>query len=141
MAIAWATQLAVDILLLGFTLYNGYVRSCTGILPRRSLLRVLVRDGAMYFLIICLAILSNILMYHFGDIITARSLSSFTVSLSVTMTCRLMLNLHAAAAATLDISDFTTPPTQMDTLRFASPNLNLSADSPTQTQRSWGGNR
>ncbi|KAJ6565787.1 hypothetical protein DFH09DRAFT_1278466 [Mycena vulgaris] len=44
MAIAWATQLTVDILLLGFTLYNGYVRSCTGILPRRSLLRVLVRD-------------------------------------------------------------------------------------------------
>ncbi|KAJ7464637.1 hypothetical protein FB451DRAFT_1264145 [Mycena latifolia] len=54
----------------------------------------------MYFGVICLANLANILMYYFGDLNTASSLSALTMSLSVTMICRLMLNLHKAAAAT-----------------------------------------
>ncbi|KAJ7330992.1 hypothetical protein DFH08DRAFT_966734 [Mycena albidolilacea] len=116
---AWEALLAGDVLLLAFTLWRGYTQTRDVELPSGSLWRVLVRDGAMYFVlsvirsfrhtfstdlnldlcsVICLANLANILMYYFGDINTATSLSGFTASLSVTMICRLMLNLHEAAA-------------------------------------------
>jgi len=99
LAAAWEAQLAGDIILLTLTLCHGYNHSERGEMLRAGLLwRVLVRDGAMYFGIICLANLANILMYYFGDMYTSSSISTFTVSLSVTMICRLMLNLHEAAA-------------------------------------------
>ncbi|KAJ7808806.1 hypothetical protein B0H14DRAFT_2868829 [Mycena olivaceomarginata] len=84
-------QLAGDVLLLAFTLWRGYTQTRDVELPSGSLWRVLVRDGT----VICLANLANILMYYIN---TATSLSGFTASLSVTMICRLMLNLHEAAA-------------------------------------------
>ncbi|KAJ6536458.1 hypothetical protein DFH09DRAFT_1401945 [Mycena vulgaris] len=87
-----------DIILLGLALYNGYIRSRSHILRTGSLWRVLVRDGTMYFGLICLANLAHILMYYFGDINTSSSLTSFAVALSVTMICRIMLNLHDTAA-------------------------------------------
>ncbi|KAJ7858782.1 hypothetical protein B0H13DRAFT_2356379 [Mycena leptocephala] len=47
---AWEALLGADIILLGFTLYRGYTRSRNDItLPTKSLWRVLVQDGAMYF--------------------------------------------------------------------------------------------
>ncbi|KAF8206695.1 hypothetical protein K438DRAFT_1816308 [Mycena galopus ATCC 62051] len=92
---AWEGLLVVDVMLLGLTLHRGYIRSREA---EVSLWRVIVRDGAMYFAIICLANLANILIYYLGDMYTAASLSAFTASISVTMICRLMLNLYEAAA-------------------------------------------
>ncbi|KAJ7671771.1 hypothetical protein B0H17DRAFT_193542 [Mycena rosella] len=82
-----------------------------------TLWRIIVRDGAMYFGIICLSNLANILMYYFGD-----QLSAFAVSLSVTMICRLMLNLHDAAAINPEISVFVVTHTmELETLEMAEP--------------------
>ncbi|KAJ7230791.1 hypothetical protein C8J57DRAFT_1582858 [Mycena rebaudengoi] len=64
---AWEVLLAGDILLLGFTLYRAYTHSRE--IPTGSLWHVLVRDGAI---IICIANLANILMFYFGDAITAK---------------------------------------------------------------------
>ncbi|KAJ7116899.1 hypothetical protein C8R44DRAFT_791623 [Mycena epipterygia] len=114
LAAAWEAELGADILLLGFTLYHGYTRSRSEIFRYGTLWRVLVRDGAMYFGIICLANIANILIYRFGDPITSSSLSSFTVSISVAMICRLMLNLHKAGR-----TDTETHQTPLETLRFA----------------------
>ncbi|KAJ7478412.1 hypothetical protein FB451DRAFT_1396193 [Mycena latifolia] len=103
---AWEAQLAGDVLLLVFTLYHGFTRSRNEIFRPGSLWHVLVRDGAMYFGIICLANLANI-----PHINTGSSLSSFAAALSVTMICRLLLNLHDAAAIQPELSVFSIPPT------------------------------
>ncbi|KAJ6574449.1 hypothetical protein B0H19DRAFT_1124507 [Mycena capillaripes] len=97
---AWEGVLATDLLCLGLTLYRGYACSHDRavLLPRGSLWRVLVRDGVMYYAIVCLANGANILMYYFGDI--SDGLASFTLAVSVTVVCRLMLNLHKAACKT-----------------------------------------
>jgi len=104
MAGSWEGILATDLLFLGLTLYRAYSRSRDGIvLPAGSLWRVLVRDGVMYYALICVANLANILVYYFGDDIDiSAGLYSFTVPLSVAMVCRLMLNLHKAASMTND---------------------------------------
>ncbi|KAJ7826085.1 hypothetical protein B0H13DRAFT_1918311 [Mycena leptocephala] len=73
-----AKSLAGDVLLLALTLYQAYTHRRDA--PSGSLWRVLI--------ISCLA--------------------EFTVALSVTMICRLMLNLHEAAAITSDLSQPTT---------------------------------
>ncbi|KAJ7887374.1 hypothetical protein B0H13DRAFT_2043054 [Mycena leptocephala] len=115
----WEGLLVADILLVGLTLYRGYSH-CRD-MPPGSLWTVLVRDGLMYFVITCLANLANILMYYFGSITTAAGLSTLAVSLSVTMMCRLMLNLHEAASTTADFKSVSgilqfaqEPSTQLD---------------------------
>ncbi|KAJ7116903.1 hypothetical protein C8R44DRAFT_983278, partial [Mycena epipterygia] len=122
LAAAWEAQLAGDVLLLAFTLCHGYSRRRSEVFLYGRLWRVLVRDGAMYFGMICLANLANILMYNLGDVGTLPStsshpllsMSSFTVALSVTMICRVMLNLHEAGS--IRSTDSTI---RLDTLRFA----------------------
>ncbi|KAJ6534113.1 hypothetical protein B0H19DRAFT_1185295 [Mycena capillaripes] len=91
---AWEALLAADLLCLGLTLYRGYARIHDGaVLPNGSLWQVLVCDGD----IVCLANGANILMYYISD-----GLGLFTLAVSVTVVCRLMLNLHEAASKTSD---------------------------------------
>ncbi|KAF7368628.1 hypothetical protein MVEN_00186800 [Mycena venus] len=104
MAGTWEGILGTDMLFLALTLYRGHGRYRDGI---GLLWHVLVRDGVMYYVIICLANGANILMYYFVGPNLSGGLSSFTVALSVTMACRLMLNLHEAASWTGDSSDLT----------------------------------
>ncbi|KAF8186120.1 hypothetical protein K438DRAFT_1836069 [Mycena galopus ATCC 62051] len=61
-AVAWEALLAGDVLLLGLTLYRGYSRD--RVTHAGSLWIVLVRDGAMYFVIISLMNFTNILMFY-----------------------------------------------------------------------------
>ncbi|KAJ7442019.1 hypothetical protein FB451DRAFT_1298108, partial [Mycena latifolia] len=68
MVIPWESQLAGDLILLRFTLYSGYTRSRGPIFPPGSLWRVLVRDGTMYFGIICIANLANTIKYYLDDV-------------------------------------------------------------------------
>lgn len=77
---AWEALLGGDIILLSLTLYRGYTHSRHVTLPAGSLWRILVRDGAVYFVVICLANLATILIYYFGNINTTAGLSTFTVS-------------------------------------------------------------
>ncbi|KAF7289760.1 hypothetical protein MIND_01349700 [Mycena indigotica] len=60
-----------------------------------TLLTLLVRDGAMYFVAMASANLGNILTFYLCDDLLRGSLSTLASCLSVTMMSRLMLNLHA----------------------------------------------
>ncbi|KAJ6565912.1 hypothetical protein DFH09DRAFT_1314691 [Mycena vulgaris] len=100
-AAAWEAhvlRLVCDILILGLTLRRAYTYHRTVGLGSGSLLPTMVRDGAVYFGMICLVNLANIIMLYAGDIITAGSLAWFASAISVTMISRLMLNLHDAAS-------------------------------------------
>ncbi|KAJ7124181.1 hypothetical protein C8R44DRAFT_852185 [Mycena epipterygia] len=94
MAVPWESQLLCDVVVFGFTLIRSYRQPFK--IPG-SILDFMVRDGALYFAVLALVNLANILMYYLGSPWTASSLSWFTSTLSVTMISRLMLNLHKAA--------------------------------------------
>ncbi|KAJ7249904.1 hypothetical protein C8J57DRAFT_1521510 [Mycena rebaudengoi] len=118
---AWEGVLATDLLCLGLTLYRGYARSHDEtVLPRGSLWRILVRDGVMYYALSSspvrgISLILNVLRLAsfvlqmgptFLCIILATSISDglavFTLAVSVTVVCRLMLNLHKAARKTMN---------------------------------------
>ncbi|KAJ7718773.1 hypothetical protein DFH07DRAFT_859928 [Mycena maculata] len=91
----WEAMFATDVVFLGLTLYRGYTQSRllgTGF-PPGSLWHVIVRDGG----IICIANLTNIIIYYSSNI--NAGLSSFTAAFSVTAASRLMLNLREVASA------------------------------------------
>ncbi|KAJ7751929.1 hypothetical protein DFH07DRAFT_774619 [Mycena maculata] len=79
-----------DVAVFGFTVIRSYREpfKISG-----SILSILARDGALYFAVLALVNLANILMYYSW---IAGSLSAFTSTMSVTMVARLMLNLHKA---------------------------------------------
>ncbi|KAJ7309418.1 hypothetical protein DFH08DRAFT_899315 [Mycena albidolilacea] len=54
------------------------------------------RDGAVYFGMVALVNLANIIAIYTGDVITSGSMAWFACSISATMISRLMLNLHNA---------------------------------------------
>ncbi|KAJ7171022.1 hypothetical protein C8R46DRAFT_1087513 [Mycena filopes] len=95
---SWTAELAGDIMVFVLTLHRAYTQTVRGSSFTGMLWRILIRDGLVYFGIICLVNTANICMFFFGDIYTANSLSWFTSAISVAMILRLMLNLHAAAA-------------------------------------------
>ncbi|KAF8175931.1 hypothetical protein K438DRAFT_83497 [Mycena galopus ATCC 62051] len=68
-------------------------------LRSQSLLGTMVRDGAVYFGMICVVNMANIFMLYYGDIVTAGSLAWVASSISVTMISRLILNIHKATSA------------------------------------------
>ncbi|KAJ7478418.1 hypothetical protein FB451DRAFT_1396198 [Mycena latifolia] len=115
MAAAWVAELACETLVLGLTLFRAWDQTRSGIPLTSSLWTIMIRDGAMYFTIICLANLANILMFYFGDINTAGSVSWFTVMISVVMISRLMLHLRAVATD----EDESPHSTRLGTLPFA----------------------
>ncbi|KAF8212844.1 hypothetical protein K438DRAFT_1171110 [Mycena galopus ATCC 62051] len=85
LAAFWEGLLAGDLIFLGLTLYRGYTQHFHGMeLPSGSLWHVLIRDGILYYVVICFANGTNIVM------------------LSATMICRLMLNIHDTASSTSD---------------------------------------
>ncbi|KAJ7695253.1 hypothetical protein B0H14DRAFT_3659193 [Mycena olivaceomarginata] len=89
-------QLAYDALVFGLTLYRARADHAAMSLIPGSLIERMACDGAMYFGIILLAKLANVLSLYFGDIIIAGILSWWGTSLSVTLLSRLILNLQRA---------------------------------------------
>ncbi|KAJ7107323.1 hypothetical protein C8R44DRAFT_321098 [Mycena epipterygia] len=114
---AWEAEFACDVLVLGLTLYRALQKNVQGSATSGMLWRVMTRDAAMYFSVICLVNLANLLIFYYGDIYTTGCLAWFTAQLSVAMISRLMLNLHSAADPDCDS---TIDPTYLGTLRFAS---------------------
>ncbi|KAJ7734026.1 hypothetical protein DFH07DRAFT_130697 [Mycena maculata] len=96
-------------------MYRAYKRGREAIAASGSLWTVMIRDGAMYFGMISLANLANILVFYLGDSNTAGGLSWCTSAISVTMMVRLMLNLHQAAAP----DEGSTHTTNLESIRFA----------------------
>jgi len=104
MAAAWEAQLFCDILILGLTLRRAYTYHLAVGLGSRSLLGRMVRDGAVYFGMLCLVNLANIFMLYYGDVVTAGSLAWVASAISVTMVSRLILNLHDATSGDVIVS-------------------------------------
>ncbi|KAJ7150548.1 hypothetical protein C8R43DRAFT_1006110 [Mycena crocata] len=105
-AAAWEAQLACDLLIFGLTVYRAYTDSTVRTMVSGSLISRMFRDGSMYFGIMVLANLGDILTLYFGDIIIAGILSWGTTSLSVTLISRLGLNLHRANTGETRTEDF-----------------------------------
>ncbi|KAJ7839114.1 hypothetical protein B0H14DRAFT_2787710 [Mycena olivaceomarginata] len=114
-ALAWEAQLVCDILILGLTLRRAYTYHNHLGLRSPSLLRTMFRDGAVYFGMIALVNLANIVMIYSGDIITAGSLAWFACSISATMISRLMLNLHDASNRQIDFQPLSV---ELEPIRF-----------------------
>ncbi|KAJ3865834.1 hypothetical protein EV359DRAFT_80131 [Lentinula novae-zelandiae] len=108
LATAWEALFCYDTILFGFTLYQTYKsRHTMGMSLHIPLVSLMLRDGAVYFAVMALANLSNILTFYLAGPFLRGSLSTFASCMSVTMMSRLMLNLHSSAR----IGIFSTLPT------------------------------
>ncbi|KAJ7624884.1 hypothetical protein FB45DRAFT_1061034 [Roridomyces roridus] len=117
LAAPWEALFAFDTFLFCLLIYNAY----TG---RRwmdsgaKLHIVIIRDGAVYFGVMALTNLANILTYYAtsGGWVSPGSLTTLANFLSVTMTSRLILNLHKEA----EVGIMTAPTgAQQSTVRWA----------------------
>ncbi|KIM74113.1 hypothetical protein PILCRDRAFT_828522 [Piloderma croceum F 1598] len=102
LAVAWEALLGFDSLIFILTLLKTYrVRPRHDfILPKRiNIVSLVLRDGAIYYAVMVLANLANILTLYLSSPILKGCLSSFASCISVTMMSRLMLNLHSTASA------------------------------------------
>ncbi|KAJ3983793.1 hypothetical protein F5890DRAFT_1520963 [Lentinula detonsa] len=108
LASAWEALFCYDTILFGFTLYQTHKsRHTMGMSLHIPLVSLMLRDGAIYFAVMALANLSNILTFYLAAPFLRGSLSTFSSCISVTMMSRLMLNLHGSARTGI----FTTLPT------------------------------
>ncbi|KAL0958498.1 hypothetical protein HGRIS_000641 [Hohenbuehelia grisea] len=110
-AMAWEALLVYDTLLIILTIFKTYEttrrasNSALGGFWRRlwvghgglNILALVLRDGALYFIVMALANLANILTFYFAGSLLRGGLSTFASIISVTMMSRLMLNLHKSA--------------------------------------------
>ncbi|KAF7289774.1 hypothetical protein MIND_01351300 [Mycena indigotica] len=94
----WEGLFAFDTVVFLMTVYSAYsTRKRTG--PTVSLQTLFVRDGAMYFGIVALVNLLNILTYYLDNhLLCPGSLATIAIYVSVTAISRLLLNLHSYAA-------------------------------------------
>ncbi|KAJ7213225.1 hypothetical protein B0H12DRAFT_1156092 [Mycena haematopus] len=84
-----------------------------------SLMQRMINDGSMYFGVIILSNLANVLSFYLGDVLLAGFLSWFTTSLSLTLLSRLMLNLHDVGSVRFRTIDHTTSDHEL--VRFTVP--------------------
>jgi hypothetical protein len=100
-AVGWELVLFYDTLLFSMTLFKAYrarftpkVKAMEGL----SLFTIIIRDGTIYFGIMVLANLINVLTFYItGDSLLRGTLSPLASSTSVTLMSRLMLHLHKIA--------------------------------------------
>ncbi|KAG1817058.1 uncharacterized protein BJ212DRAFT_1587299, partial [Suillus subaureus] len=104
--LGWTTLLLYELLIFALTVYRiCKTRGLSLITSRRNLLDIMFQDGAMYFAVMTLVNLPNILMSYCGPNTTRGSLATLTSCVSVALVSRLMLNLHKS----VDTGILTTP--------------------------------
>ncbi|KAG1808635.1 uncharacterized protein BJ212DRAFT_1382203 [Suillus subaureus] len=104
--LGWVTLLVYELLIFALTICRiCKTRKLSLAVSRRNILDIMFQDGAMYFAVMTLVNLPNILTYYCGSNTTRGSLATFTSCMSVTLISRLMLNLHKS----VDAGIFTTP--------------------------------
>lgn len=104
--LGWTTLLLYELLIFSLTVYRiCKTRGLSLITSRRNLLDIMFQDGAMYFAVMTLVNLPNILMSYCGPNTTRGSLATLTSCVSVALVSRLMLNLHKS----VDTGILTTP--------------------------------
>ncbi|KAJ7723490.1 hypothetical protein DFH07DRAFT_946507, partial [Mycena maculata] len=91
LVIAWASLGGFDCMIFILTLYRALSRRH---LSRLNLVTVLIRDGSIYFAVMVVSNLSNILTFVFGAAHTRGVATTFTNIISSVMISRLMLNLR-----------------------------------------------
>jgi len=91
LATAWGGQLAYDAVIFFLTLYKSILIVRTS---RRPLISTLLRDGVLYFAILTVLNLANILTFLLAAPLSKGVMSTFSNIISATMMSRLMLNLR-----------------------------------------------
>ncbi|KAF9066764.1 hypothetical protein BDP27DRAFT_1330015 [Rhodocollybia butyracea] len=125
-ASAWEALFLYDTTLFLLTLIKTYRSRRQGVL-KIDLLSLILRDGSIYFALMALANLSNILTFYFAPLYLRGGLSTFATCVSVTMMSRLMLNLHESTdeglystTVNFDTMIFVTnPPASAEVVSFA----------------------
>ncbi|KAG2358855.1 hypothetical protein BDR07DRAFT_250483 [Suillus spraguei] len=97
--LAWIALFVYELLIFVLTVFRfcktrGMLRSPYLVMSRNNIADIMFQDGAMYFGVMTLSNIPNILLFYFGSDINRFSLASFTSCMSVTLVSRLMLNLH-----------------------------------------------
>ncbi|KAJ3877263.1 hypothetical protein F5051DRAFT_453202 [Lentinula edodes] len=94
LAYLWIGIFVFDLCVFSLTLWKTYCIYKDGYMMSRGIGTVVMRDGLMYFGIITLATLANILAFAFGTEFTKGLLPIFSNIISSVMMSRLMLNLR-----------------------------------------------
>ncbi|KAJ7187440.1 hypothetical protein GGX14DRAFT_485543 [Mycena pura] len=95
LAVPWEALFTYDVVIFTALLYKSLHKRSESGLRRHPILSLLVRDGAIYFVIMALVNLANIITYFVAGPLLRGSLSSMANCMSVTLTSRLILNLHS----------------------------------------------
>lgn len=121
---AWEALFVYDTILFCFTMAKTWKGRHEFAITRASLpiIYLIFRDGAIYFAVMALANLTNIMTFYFCGPFMRGGLSTFASAISVTMMSRLMLNLHETADAGL----YSTTRTNI-----TSTNMDMECHSPT----------
>ncbi|KAJ7149553.1 hypothetical protein C8R46DRAFT_1358649 [Mycena filopes] len=115
------SRVALDTLVFGLTVWRAYTDRSAASMIKGSLIQRMMRDGAMYFGIIVLANVADVLTIYLGDDIISGILSWWTTSLSVTLVSRLNLNLVEAGIGNSE-QDSEQETTELDEIHFVTPN-------------------
>ncbi|KAG2367580.1 hypothetical protein BDR07DRAFT_1606022 [Suillus spraguei] len=106
--LAWVALSVFDLFIFVLTMYRTYkINSLLrlSLITGKDIIDVIFRDGAMFFGVMTLFNITNILTFYIGPVGLRGSLATFTSCMSVTLISRLMLNLHQ----TIDTGIFSTP--------------------------------
>ncbi|KII83334.1 hypothetical protein PLICRDRAFT_450465 [Plicaturopsis crispa FD-325 SS-3] len=123
LAIPWEMLFTFDCMIFGLTLRATYHehRRHRGLMltgRRLPLAILLLRDGALYFGVMALANLSNILTFYLSSPLLKGCLSTFASNFSVLLMSRLMLNMHKHASPDILTTDFWTEGTHRSPIVF-----------------------
>ncbi|THU96205.1 hypothetical protein K435DRAFT_101806 [Dendrothele bispora CBS 962.96] len=95
LAIPWEALLGFESLVFTLTLWKSWtMRDHYRHVP---LLKLLLRDGAMYYGIVCLSSLANILTFYVCGPYIRNGLVIFGGTISISMLSRIIINLHKSA--------------------------------------------
>ncbi|KAG2151159.1 uncharacterized protein EDB93DRAFT_297444 [Suillus bovinus] len=95
--VAYVAEFIFDLFIFILTVYRIYkTRGLLRLSPfgRENIVDVIFHDGTMFFGAMTLSNIPNILSYYSGSVVLRGSFCTFTSCISVTLICRLMLNLH-----------------------------------------------
>lgn len=98
LAVPWEAILIYDTIIVILTLLRSHRLRRRNDITRTSspIISVVVRDGALYFIIIAMALLANVLTFYTTGPFFRGGLSVFASNLSVVLICRLILHFRAS---------------------------------------------
>ncbi|KAJ7460019.1 hypothetical protein B0H11DRAFT_2242245 [Mycena galericulata] len=96
-ATPWESVFTFDVLIFVALFYEALRKRRESRMMRRQnpILSILMRDGAIYFAIMAVVNLGNIITYYVAGPLLRGSLATLSSSMAVTLMSRLMLNLHS----------------------------------------------